>query len=73
MPGALRNWISPPSRLDSSRLMARPKSGAAVLAAGAGVRLLECLEDDLLLLRRDADAGIGDLEGDDAGRWLRTG
>ena len=31
---------------------------AAVLAAGAAVGLLERLEDDLLLVRRDADAGI---------------
>ena len=30
--------------------------------AGAGVRLLERLEDDLLLVRRDADAGVGDFE-----------
>ena len=40
------------------------EAGAAVLAAGAGVGLLEGLEDDLLLLERDADAGVGDLEGD---------
>ena len=32
--------------------------GAAVLAAGARVRLLERLEDELLLLRRNADARI---------------
>ena len=38
------------------------QAGAAVLAAGAGVGLLEGLEDDLLLLDRNADAGIGDLE-----------
>ena len=31
---------------------------AAVLAAGAAVGLLERLEDDLLLVRRDADAGV---------------
>ena len=41
------------------------QAGAAVLAAGAGVGLLEGLEDDALLFRRDADAGVGDLEGDD--------
>src|SRR6266404_3224773 len=41
------------------------QSGAAVLAARAAVRLLERLEDDLLLLERDADAGIGDREGED--------
>ena len=38
------------------------EAGAAVFAAGAGVGLLERLEDDALLLRRDADAGVGDLE-----------
>ena len=48
-----------------------PETRAAVLAAGAGIRLLEGLEDDPLLLRRDADAGIGDLEGDDRRRVLQ--
>ena len=38
------------------------QAGAAVLAAGAAVGLLERLEDDLLLVRRDADAGVGDGE-----------
>ena len=42
------------------------ETGAAVLAAGAGVGLLERLEDQPLLLRRDADAGVGDLDGDGA-------
>ena len=42
------------------------EAGAAVLAAGAGVGLLERLEDDLLLFQRNADAGVGHLEGDDA-------
>ena len=40
------------------------QAGAAVLAARAGVGLLERLEDQLLLLRRDADAGVGDRERD---------
>ena len=53
--------------------MARPETGAAVLAAGAGVGLLEGLEDDLLLLGRDADAGVGDLERDHDRRGSRTG
>src|SRR5690606_26874944 len=35
---------------------------AAVLARGARIRLLERFEDDLLFLRRDSDAGIGDAE-----------
>ena len=41
------------------------QAGAAVLARGAGVGLLERLEDEPLLLRRDADAGVLDGEGDD--------
>ena len=40
------------------------QAGAAVLARGAGVGLLEGLEDEPLLLRRDADAGVLDGEGD---------
>src|SRR5690606_3446694 len=34
----------------------------AIFAAGAGVRLLECFEDDLLLLGGDADTGVCDFE-----------
>src|SRR5262245_38334660 len=40
------------------------EAGSTVLAAGAGIGLLERLEDDLLLLERDADAGIGHFERD---------
>ena len=40
------------------------EAGAAVLAAGARVGLLERLEDQLLLLGRDADAGVRDRERD---------
>src|SRR5690606_29386249 len=36
----------------------QPQAGAAVLARGRAVGLLERLEDDLLLLGRDADAGV---------------
>ena len=42
------------------------QAGAAVLAAGRAVGLLERLEDDLLLVGRDADAGVAHLEGDHA-------
>src|SRR5205807_2265156 len=41
------------------------EAGAAVLAARAAVGLLERLEDDLLLVRRDADARIRYGEGED--------
>ena len=43
----------------------QPEARAAVLARGAGVGLLEGLEDEPLLFRRDADAGVLDREGDD--------
>src|SRR6185437_1555803 len=38
----------------------QPETGAAIFAAGARIRLLERFEDELLLVRRDADAGIFD-------------
>ena len=41
------------------------QAGAAVLARGAGVGLLERLEDEPLLLGRHADARVLDGEGDD--------
>ena len=49
------------------------EAGAAVFAAGAGIGLLEGLEDDALLLERNADAGVGDLERHDGGAWLSSG
>jgi hypothetical protein len=38
--------------------MVRPRAGAAVLARGRGVLLLEGPEDRSLLVRRNADAGV---------------
>ena len=43
-----------------------PEPGAAVLAVGGAVGLTEGLEDDLVLLGGDADAGVLDLERDPA-------
>src|SRR5207245_3851632 len=40
----------------------KAQAGAAVLAAGGPVRLLERLEDDLLLVAGDADARVGHRE-----------
>ena len=42
------------------------QSGAAVLAVGRTVGLLEGLEDDLLLVGRDADTRVGHFEREDA-------
>ena len=72
-PGTLTRRISPPSSVASSRLMARPRPVPPYLPAGAGVGLLERLEDQPLLLRRDADAGVGDVDGDAAGANRSTG
>src|SRR6185436_21167554 len=47
-----------------------PEAGAAVLAAGGPVGLLEWLEDDPVLLRIDPDAGVRHPECHD--RWRRT-
>ena len=41
-----------------------PEAGAAVLAAGGAVGLLEGLEDQALLVGRDADAGVDHRERD---------
>ena len=53
---AHRRRSTPPSRRAISRLIVRPEPGAAVLAARRAVGLLEGLEDELLLVERDADA-----------------
>ena len=45
----------------------KPETRASVSAIGAGVGLLERLEDDALLLRGNANAGVGHLERDDRG------
>src|SRR5262245_52679707 len=50
-----------------------PQAGAAVFAAGAGVGLHEGLENDLLLVLCDADAGVGDLERHRRRRLLEHG
>src|SRR5258706_4190038 len=43
----------------------QPQARAAIISAGAAIGLLEGLEDDLLFLGRDANAGVGDGECDD--------
>ena len=63
-PGALSSRISPPSSRAISRLIERPRPVPPYLRLVRAVGLLERLEDDLLLVRRDADAGVGHREGD---------
>src|SRR5579871_2516325 len=46
---------------------------AAIFAAGTGISLLERFEDDLLLFGGNADAGIGNLKGDDRGSLAQHG
>jgi hypothetical protein len=45
---------------------------AAVLAAGGAVGLLEGLEDDPLLVLGNADAGVGDREGQHLARLVQV-
>src|SRR5580700_6111405 len=49
------------------------KTCAAEPAIGARIGLLKRLENDLLLLRGNADTGVRDLEGDDARRVFQDG
>ena len=67
-PASTSTRRSPPSRPAISRRDREAEAGAAVLAARRAVGLLERLEDQPLLVLRDADAGIGDRERDDVGR-----
>src|SRR5580692_8362550 len=45
---------------------------ASVLAAGAGICLLESLEDDPLLIQRNANASIGNLKSDNRSRFSQN-
>src|SRR5207244_2026438 len=61
--------------LNELRRDRQPQPSAAILARRGGIRLLEGLEDALLLLGRDADPRVGDGEMEDDpvlrdGRWL---
>ena len=49
----------------------QPQAGAGVLARQRVAGLAELLEDQLLLLRRDADAGVGDGQRSQSGRRPR--
>ena len=50
----------------------QPESRPAVPPVRGAVRLLEGLEDELLLVLLNSDAGIGHLEGDHLGRLIET-
>src|SRR5215813_13782369 len=59
LPGSLATVTSPPIMRASLREMARAKACPAVAARGEGIGLGEILKQFCLLLRRHADAGIG--------------
>ena len=61
-PGALRKSDLSAQQVRQLAADGQPQARAAVLARRAGVGLLERLEDDPLLLRGDADAGVGNGE-----------
>src|ERR1700734_3893149 len=48
----------------------QPEAGAAIFSAGAGIGLLKRLEDQFLLFKRNADACVGYLEGDNGRRVI---
>ena len=60
--GVLRNLYLAAEKVRQFAADGETEAGAAVFAAGGRVRLLERFEDELLLLQRNADAGVGDLE-----------
>ena len=62
--GMLARRISPPSKRRQFAADGQAQAGAAIAAAGAGVGLMKRLEDNSLLVRRNADSGIAHLEGE---------
>src|SRR6202047_4707600 len=67
--GAPSTWSAPQlnfSTQEAGQFAAdrQPQTGSTVLTAGAGVCLLESLEDDPLLVHRNTNAGIGNFKGD---------
>ena len=68
LPGVLRKLNFAAQQIGQFAADGQTEPGAAVLAAGACVGLLERLEDDALFLGRNTDAGISHLEGDDGCR-----
>ena len=61
-PGSLSTLIVPAHQGHQPGGDGQAQAGAAVLPRGRGVRLLEGLEDPLLLVGRDADAGVAHRE-----------
>ena len=59
-PGMLSTRTVPPSACVSRMHDVEPEPDAAVTPAVGAVGLAEHLEDDAELLRRNADAGVGD-------------
>ena len=59
-PGSLSTVMSPPIIWQKRLLIASPRPGAAVFARRGGGSLGKLLEQLAHLLRRHADAGVGD-------------
>ena len=62
LPGSLRTRAEPAHRADQLRGDRQAQPGAAVPRRGRGIDLRERRENALLVLRRDADARVGDRE-----------
>ena len=63
-PGALSTVDASVHALDDALGDRQPQAGAAELARGGAVGLLEIEEDALLIFRREADAGVAHQEAD---------
>ncbi len=71
-PGSLATTMSPPIIWQNRRLMVSPSPVPPYLLAVAERRLRELLEQPTHLLRRHADAGVGDRERDPVAPVLAT-
>src|ERR1700684_3187149 len=72
-PGALRNWISPPSRLANSRLMASPRPVPPYLRLVPAAARWEAPEEIRWLFERNANAGVGNFKGHHRRRLAQDG
>ena len=70
-PSSLSTCTRPPSSSASLRQSGRPRPVPLHAALQRAVDLRELLEDQLVVLRRDADAGVGDRKRDRARRRQR--
>ena len=62
MPASLSSSIEPPKKICKAAADRKTKTCTAILTACRTFCLLECFEDDVLLILRNTDTGILDLK-----------